>query len=261
MAISKKRKQKNIASAQERAVRQDKLTWKYWLIGAGVIALLIGVILLVSVIAEHASYVRFTESEGVLVRESDRMTYQKAPATYVARYPITTRKGNAYGEADGKLIYKMGFYNSYGVLKELDVDNYLTDEDGSFYYGSYALLPTLENFSTDLIYICADYGEGKLISLESLAEADAQGLVLEYLAGNRYIIDDDVYAETTYTLHVTSSRYDYLYYVMYLVRCSNGDYYIYTSEDRSSIKVSSSYFSKLEPYEEEAAADCAALPV
>lgn len=248
MAKSKKNTRKNGTVATNASDGKDKLNWKYWLIGLLVVVAAVGLVVGIALLANRYDYVKFTLSDGTLTRE-DGTVFLQAQDTYAVRYTI----GNRYGMAGDTPIYKVGFYNSYGLLREMDEDNYLTDGKGTLYYGNYGTPPSLKEFSdtTDLLYICTDFSEDTLVAVASLSEADAQGAVKEYLNGERYQEPSDVEYKDVYTVQLTSTKYDYLYYIMYLVRCSNGDYYMYTHEDRSSIKVSASWFKALEPYEEE----------
>ena len=246
MAKSKKRPIKKQAVPE----KKDRLTWRYWLIGIGIIALTVGVIALITAIDNGASWVTFTEKEGGIIRDYDDRMFLKAPETYAVRYTV----GGKYGKMGDDRIYKVGFYNSYGVLKEMDPENYLTDGKGTFYYGSYATLPELTAFR-DRIYVCSEYanvvdGETNIqtvswMSLSNENTPDVDDFIAAYRAGTRYDLDNGGTPQTTYTLYLTSSTYDYLYYVMYLVYCDNGDFYAYTKEDRSSITVPKELFSQL----------------
>lgn len=244
MAKSKKRPLKKTAVTEKKNEKdpREKLTWKYWLGGAfGVIVFAALLILAANLLAED-DRMRFTEENGMLVREDGRI-FLKASDVYAVRDTI----GNDYGVTDkGNPIYKVGFKNDYGKLMEMDSDNYLTDGKGTLYYGELAVLPSLASFRTDCVYVVSEKAGEMTVALMSLTNEernDAESFVQEYLSNTRYVGEGEYVA--SYTLYLTSSVYEHLYYILYLEQRGGNEFYVYSDEDPSSIRVSSRYFSEL----------------
>ncbi len=240
--IKKKQKKKKSKAPGE------TLTLKYWLLGGGIVVLLVALVVGAALLLAAGETVKFTEEDGMLVRE-DGVMYMKATPEYAARYVVTGRGQKPYGKTDSKDgIYKMGYYNAYGVLMELDPDRYLADREGNVYYSSNStLLPDLASFDTDCVYVCTDEADEITMSLLSLKNDSlpvADDFVEEILDGKRYSAENGGIPLDTYRLYFTSPTYGYLYYVMYLVRCDNGDYYVYSDSDRSSVAISARFAEK-----------------
>ena len=124
MAKSKQRPKKHTENTQ---AYKDTLTLKYWLIGAAVIAAIVGIIFLISFLTGADAAVPFTYVDGVLTRESDGRTYRKASAVYqVEAYSKNSEP--CYGKVDDTLIYKVGYKDTkYDRVVALDENNYLSD--------------------------------------------------------------------------------------------------------------------------------------
>lgn len=224
----------------------EKLTLKYWIAGAAALIIIVGLIALISFIAAEISVPQFSLSEGMLTNLSDGTVYVKSSGNYEARYAA---KG-VYGKADGVPVYKVGYYNSYGVFTEVDPDLCLTDGKGTLYYSSKMRLPSLSGFDWDIVYVCNDAADELTFTIMSLTDEDgryASDFVESYLRGKSYNFEEGGLADANYKIRITSSVYPHLYYVMTLVRCDNGDFYAYTDEDRTAIEVDSSLFSGLLP--------------
>ncbi len=233
----------------------ETLTLKYWLLGLVIVVAIIGLIVLLATLAARGDVVNFSDEGGYLVREGDNMMFLKASALYEVRYPL----GNLYGEVtdqSGKKtkIYQVGFYDKYGQLQKMDDDNYLTD-GVSLYYGSYAVLPELKSFETDVVRFGEESVNGDQTtivyysSLSNKDTAEATAFMQEYFAGKRYI--GDGIPQKTYRVELTSSLYPHLACILYLVECDNGDYYLYSKDDPSSIEMDKTWFDSFYPEEEE----------
>lgn len=249
---NKEKIQKNQKKKKKRARKvrdpHETLTLRYWLLGGAVLVVLIALVVGAAALLAAGETVTFAEEEGGLIRDSDGAMFLKAPATYAVRYVVAGKRQKAFGKTDtGRKIYKVGYYNAYGVLMEMDSDNYLTDAEGNLYYGSMALLPELASFRTDCVYVCTDAADEITMALLSLKDENtpvATDFVDEVLEGRHYSAESGGLPLETYRLYLTSSVYGYLYYVMYLVRCDNGDFYVYTDEDPSAIAISEKFASR-----------------
>lgn len=243
MAETKKKQKKKKSRAPG-----ETLTLKYWLLGGGVVVLLVALVIGAALLLASGETIKFTEEDGMLVRE-DGVMYMKASSEYAARYVVTGRGQKPYGKTQsGNGVYKMGYYNAYEVLMELDPDRYLTDREGNVYYSSNStLLPDLASFDTGCVYVCTDAADEITMALLSLTNDSlpvADDFVEEILAGKHYSAENGGVPTDTYRLYFTSPTYGYLYYVMYLVRCDNGDYYVYSDSDRSSVAISDRFAKK-----------------
>lgn len=250
MAKSKQRPKKYIENTQP---EQDKLTLKYWLIGALVVAAIVGVVFLISYLASPDNAVSFTYEDGVLTRESDGRTYRKASAMYQVE-AFSKESQPRYGKAGDMSIYKVGYKDTkYDRIVALDEGNYLTDGKGTLYYSADVSLPNLSGFDADEVnmgtVMVTDRGETitYLKTLTNKNSPDATDFVDEYLRSVPYI--DGGLPQETCRLKLTSSvKYPWLSMVMHLVRCDNkgeNDFYVYTDESSQSVKVSSDWFGDI----------------
>ena len=246
MAKTAKNKKKTQKKGKRYRDPHETLTMKYWLGGAIVLALFVALVVGICLLAARADIVRFSYADGVLTREYDGRKFIKAPEGYEVLYTL----GNRYGKTEDFPVYKVGFYNKYGILSEMDDENYLTDGEGNLYYGNLVALPLLEekeallDFSADTVRF-GNYGDDESIvvyfsSLTNKNSRDASEFVEEYLVGKRYV--GDGLPQKTYRVQLTSAKYAYLSYILYLVECDNGDYYLYSDSNRSSIAMDSEWF-------------------
>ncbi|MBQ7364573.1 MAG: hypothetical protein IJW46_03150 [Clostridia bacterium] len=253
--MAKTTKKKKKQASGKRRDPHERLTLKYWLGGGAVLAVFVGLIVLIALLAARADIVRFSYADGVLTREYDGRTFIKAPDTYETLFPL----GNRYGKTDDFQVYKVGFYNSYGILSEMDSENYLTDAEGNLYYGNMVVLPTLDEaealktFAADTVRFgnFDSDDDGIVVYFSSLTNKnapDATDFVNEYLKGKRYI--GEGLPQKTYRVQLTSAKYDYLAYILYLVECDNGDFYLYSDVNRSSIAMDSEWFDSFHMPEE-----------
>ena len=239
--VTKKKKQKRIKDPHE------TLTLKYWLIGAAIVLLVVGLAVGGSILAAHRSIVDFHYENGVLTRGYDGRMFLKADEPFEVLFPVSRdQKGTPYGKSECFNLYKVGFYNQFGMLKEMDDENYLTD-GVSFYYGNYVAPPTLEKFEADTVRIGEMTADEKtrvyLTSFSNVNAPDATDFVNEYLTGKTYV--GDSFGVKTYCVQLTSSKYNYLAYMLYLVQCEDGSWYMYTKSDRTSIQMDSRWFESL----------------
>lgn len=222
----------------------ETLTLKYWLIGAIVIAAVVGLTVLAVTFLSRMNPQEFTYENGVLTRVSDGRIYLKADEPFEVLFPVAMdTKDTPYGECEEFKVYKVGYYNKYGILKSMDVDNYLTDGI-YFYFSYYVAIPKLEDFKTDTVRIgemSAD--EKSRLYLVSFTKEDATAFIDEYRAGNRY--KGDAKGVRTYCVQLTSAEYSYLSYMLYAVECEDGSWYMYSKTDRSSIAMDAKWFETL----------------
>ena len=251
MAKSKQRPKKY---NPETEAARDKLTLKYWLIGAAVVAAVVGLVFLVSALATPSyQAVPFTFENGVLTRVDDGRTYQKASAMYEVE-AYTKNSEPYYGKADDMLIYKVGYQDTqYDRVLAMSEDNYLTDGKGTLYYSGKVSLPNLSIYDADEVsmgeVMTTDRGTTitYLKTLTNKNSPDATDFVEEFLENVPYVDGGD--PQETLRLKLKSSvKYPWLSIVMHLVRCDNegvNDFYVYTDENRQSVKVSSEWFGDL----------------
>ena len=222
----------------------ETLTLKYWLIGALVVLLVAGGVITASVLLARASVREFTYANGVLTRVEDGRIYLKADEPFEVLFPISRdQEDTPYGECESFKVYKVGYYNKYGNLKEMDSDNYLTD-GVYFYFSYYVQTPTLEKFNADTVRIgemSAD--EKSRLYLVSFTEDEASEFVEAYLVGKRYQGASE--GVRTYCVQLTSAEYSYLSYMLYAVECEDGSWYMYSKTDRTSIAMDSAWFDSL----------------
>ena len=250
MAKSKQRPKKFIEDTQP---EKDKLTLKYWLIGAFAVAAVIGLVFAISFFSDNVvPAVPFTKDGNRLIRESDGRVYQKASAMYEVE-AYTKKSQPRYGKAGDMSIYKVGYKNKYDVVEAMSEDNYLTDGKGTLYYSGDVSLPNLSIFDADEVsmgtVVTTDRGTTitYLKTLTNKNSPDATDFVNEYLDNIPYIGHGD--PQETCRLKLTSSvKFPWLSMIMHLVRCDNNgtnDFYVYTDESSQSIKVSSHWFGDL----------------
>ncbi len=243
MANTKKNYLKKTKKKRAPKDPHEKLTLKYWLIGALVVAVIVGGTVLASILLARANVLEFTYANGVLTRVSDGRIYLKADEPFEVLFPISNdKKGTPYGECEDFKVYKVGYYNQYGVLKSMDVDNYLTD-GVYFYFSYYVETPKLEKFNADTVRIgemSAD--ETSRLYLTSFTDEDATAFVDEYLAMKHYAGKGGV---KTYCVQLTSAEYSYLCYMLYAVECEDGSWYMYSKSDRTSVAMDSAWFESL----------------
>lgn len=251
MAQSKQRPKKYTEDTQS---EKDKLTMKYWLIGALVVAAVVGLVFLVSFLASSPDTAElFTYEDGVLTRESDGRVYQKASDMYQVKAFSKTSQ-TRYGKAGDMSIYKVGYQDTkYDRFVAMDENYYLTDGKGTLYYSSEVSLPNFSTFDADEIsmgtVVTTDRGTTVtyLKTLTNKNSPDATDFVDEYLRGTPYI-DGGLPQETCYVKLTSSVKYPWLFMAMNLVRCDNNgknDFYVYTAENIQSVKVSSDWFGEL----------------
>lgn len=250
MATSKQRPKKHIKETEVK----DKLTLKYWLIGALVVAAVVGLVLLVSYLAAPPYQAEpFTYENNQLIRQSDGRAYKKASAMYQVE-AYTKNSEPYYGKAGDLKIYKVAYEDTqYDRILAMSEDNYLTDGHGTLYYSAEVSLPNLSMFDADEVsmgtVVTTDRGTTVtyLKTLTNNNAPDATDFVEEYLANKPYVDGGD--PQETCRLKLTSSvKYPWLAIIMHLVRCDNegtNDFYVYTDESSQSIKVSSDWFGDL----------------
>ncbi|MBR2986576.1 MAG: hypothetical protein IKC63_01005 [Clostridia bacterium] len=245
--VKAKKQTKQNTGKKKRRDPHETLTLKYWLGGAAAVAVLVGLVVLASVLLTRAERVKFVYADGMLTRTYDNRVFLKAPDCYEILFPL----GNTYGESEDFPVYQVGFYNKYGVLSSMDDENYLTDSEHRFYYGNMVVLPTLDEtealleFSADTVRFGEfEEDESFVVYFSSLTNKnapDATDFVNEYLTGRRYV--GDGLPQKTYRVQLTSAKYDYLSYILYLVECDNGDYYLYSPADKAkSIAMDAEWF-------------------
>lgn len=250
MAKSKQRPKKHTENTQ---AHKDTLTLKYWLIGAAVIAAVLGLVFLISFLTAADAAVPFTYADGVLTRESDGRTYRKALAVYQVE-AFSKSSEPCYGKAGDMLIYKVGYKDTkYDRVVALDENNYLTDGKGALYYSGDVSLPNLSSFDATEVSVgtvmTTDRGETVtyLKTLTNDNSPDATDFIDEYLKNVPYI-DGGLPVETCRVKLTGSVKYPWLSMTMHLVRCDNGgenDFYVYTDDNRQSIQISSKWFGDL----------------
>ena len=82
-----------------------------------------------------------------------------------------------------------------------------------------------------------------LTSFSNVNSPEATDFVEEYQKGQPYV--GDSFGIKTYCVQLTSSKYNYLAYMLYLVQCEDGSWYMYTKSDRTSILMDSHWFDDL----------------
>ena len=90
------------------------------------------------------------------------------------------------------------------------------------------------------MYVCSDAMDELVVTFTSLSGDSADKFINEYLEGNVYKGNGVPYE--TFKLRITSEEYKWLYYILYLVRCDNGDYYVYGATDRTGYTVDPTFF-------------------
>lgn len=221
---------------------KDRLTPMPWLIGLAVVLALALFVYVYAVISDSSSsgVIKLTEkTEGVLIDEKNGITYYELSGEYEARFRVSNAH---YGKAGKKKLYQLAYKEKEAINK---VNGYLwlaeTPEDGgSVYASSAAHVPSLENFDWENVIVCTDVKDELVVALHSLSGASADLFVNGYLEKNPY--DGGGLPFETYKVRITSKSYGWLYYTLYLVRCDNGDYYVYSESDRKSYAVESSLF-------------------
>ena len=251
MATSKRRPKKYQPQTEE---TKDKLTLKYWLIGAVAVAAVVGFVFLISALTTPLyQAIPFSYENGVLVRQSDGRSYQKASAMYEVE-AYTKRSEPHYGKAGDMLIYKVGYRDpQYDTVKAQDEEHYLTDGKGTLYYSADVSLPNLSMFDADEVrmgeVMTTDRGTTitYLKTLTNKNTPDATDFVEEYLNNIPYVDGGD--PQQTLRLKLVSSvKYPWLSMVMHLVRCDNdgkNDFYVYTDMSSQSVKVDSKWFGEI----------------
>ena len=249
-----KSKQRQKRQTEATSVQKDTLTLKYWLIGAAVIAMIVGFVFLISFLAGTPdTAVPFTYEDGVLTRESDGRTYRKASAMYQVE-AFSKNSEPCYGKAGDMLLYKVGYKDTkYDRIVALDESYYLTDGKGRLYYSGDVSLPNLSSFDPEEVSVgtvmTTDRGVTVtyLKTLTNTSSPDATDFVEEYLRNVPYI--DGGLPQETCSLKLSASvKYPWLSMMMHLVRCDNNgvnDFYVYTDENSQSVKVSSEWFGEL----------------
>ena len=247
MAKSKQRPKKYTEDTEP---EKDKLTLKYWLIGAFAVAALVGVVFLISVLAAPDTAIPFTYKDGVLTRESDGRVYRQASKMYQVE-AFSQKSQPRYGKAGDMSIYKVGYKDTkYDRVASLDAEHYLTDGKGTLYYSGDVSLPNPTMFHPEEInmgtVMTTDSGETVtyLKTLTNKNSPDATDFMNQYLERNPYI-GNGLPQETCRLKLTEKSKYPWLSMIMHLVRCDNGDFYVYTDEDLQSVAVSSDWFGDI----------------
>lgn len=238
---TKKKQKKNKKPVDPR----ERLTWKYWIIGALITLIIFGGTVLFAYFADLNDVREFTCQNGIYTRDDGRI-YVKADSAYEALLQPVSRnkKGTPYGECEGLSLYEVGYLDVYGNLKKLDADNYLTDKSHALYIASTAILPTVSQLEADTVRIGEFTADEKTRlyrkSLTNQSSPEATEFVKEYLKKTLYA--GDATPLDTYCVQLTSAKYPYLAYMLYLVECEDGSWYMYTKDDRTPIRMSAEWF-------------------
>ena len=187
------------------------------------------VILSVSLMSCSAKIVKMEFSENSDLVAEDGTVYKYAPVGYEP-----TAQGEEYGLIEGIMeekLYKIG---------DMDPTLWLTTEYSgaatTVYYSESIELPSFEELSPELCYIC-EQGE-KAYSIYTLGEAEGEGEVVEEIVSAIYDeeAEPEIWprsdADETYMLKFYSEKWPAIYYNLVYAQCESGGY-IY---DRASKK-------------------------
>lgn len=239
---TKKKKKKNKKPVDPR----EKLTWKYWIIGAVITLIIFGGTVLFAYFADLADVREFTCQNGIYTRDDGRL-YIKADGAYEALHTPVSRneKGTPYGKCEELSLYEVGYLDVYGNLKKLDANDYLTDRSHALYIARSAMLPTVSQLEADTVRFGVFTADEKTrlyrgVSLTNQSSPEATEFVKEYL--NKTLYAGDATPLDTYCVQLTSAKYPYLAYMLYLVECEDGSWYMYTKDDRTPIRMSAEWF-------------------
>lgn len=223
---------------------EDRLTPKPWLIGIAIIlALALVIVAYYEFFWDNKGTPKavFTKkSQGIIRNENNGMLYYELSESYEARYHVSN---DYYGKLAGEKLYQLAYKKSGGEAVTVDPELYVTfdpDKNGKVYASEAVSVPSLADFKTDAVYVCSDVKDELIITLTSLSGATAEDFVETYLEKEKYTGDGEPYE--TYKLRITSKEYGWLNYILYLVRCDNGDYYAYGADDRTAYAVDSRDF-------------------
>lgn len=223
----------------------DRFDPRPWLIGIAVI-LAIGMLLFayyefIWSKNNSSDYEEFSKvSDGIIENRETGLRYFELSGSYEARYRVTN---TCYGKLGKTNLYQLAYKDSKGNAEALSGELYLAlspEDGGKVYIAETQSAPTLAGFKTSTVYVCTDIKDELVAAITSFSGSDATALVNEYLAKEKYEGEGNPYE--TYRLRLISDSCGWLYYVLYLVRCDNGDYYIYGVDDRTGYAVESTRF-------------------
>lgn len=227
--------------------KEDRLTLKPWLIGIASIAalcVLVAGIYFFFYRETDTSYISLEViSEGVLLDRENNITYYELSNSYEAKLRVVS--DHSAEVDDGRKLYKLAVKENDKTVT-LDTSKWLVEsveDGGSVFCSDLLLVPDILGFDTSKVYICTDNADEIAVAIGSLTYGDVDKFLGDYLLKEKYE-GEGVYYEG-YKIRLVSDKYTWLYYVLYLVRCDNGDYYVYGVEDRTGYTVSKELFTDI----------------
>lgn len=223
---------------------REKLSPLPWLTGIAAVAAICIVFYVIYLLTDAPNYEKFTEkSDGVIVSEKTGFVYMELSKSYEECLRVSSE---AYGKLGDKLLYCLA-YEKDGKTTVVSGERYLVEklEDGGRVYArNDEVIPTLDAFDPSIAYICHENdGDNGIVydTMTSLSEDGLKAFVNGYLKKELYEGKGVPYQ--TFEVKIESNTYPFLRYILYLVRCDNGDYYAYGAIDRKGYTVDSSLFT------------------
>lgn len=239
----KNRRKKTVRYSGQAGSGKDRLSI-WWLIGALIVGVLVtGIILLSHWLGGQVR--SFSCEDGLLTDLEGSTQYMRASGNYEAVSALR----DVYGRAGELSLHGVAYKNKLGQVIAADTSRYLTDGKGTLFISSAVLLPGLSSFGCEVMYVCTDTEDELTLALASFSsdtDYRPEDIIDEYLNAPAYDMEKGGAPQTTYKLYLSSPvKYPAFYYVMSLVHCDNGDFYIYTQEDRVGRRIRSRYFEKI----------------
>lgn len=240
----------------------ETLTLKYWLIGALVVALIVGGTVLATSLFAKAVPIEFVNENGVYngVIDGSLIQFMKANESFeVPRYVTFDKEGTPYAVCGELKLYRVGYHNKYGRVEWLSVDKYLTD--GTYlYFSNYVPVPSLSNFKADTVYVgeLTEDDNGRMYS--DIFKGDEAKTFLDEYNQKNYHDKTKSAGIKTYGIELHSADYrdalgdPIVVYRLYAVECEDGSWYIYTKTDPTPISMSAHWFGSLKQKTEDTTA-------
>ncbi len=240
------KKAKKVKITPQNAGEKEKFNFKPWLIGLGVILLILGIVFVVDFFEDyhHVRKLKFDTSTGELVDKKNDITYIEAPGCYE---PVLISK-YAYAKDGNREYYQIAYLDENGDEQFIETSKMLSTskEEGLYIYynpDEYEF-PSLEEFKATSFLICdttyKTVFDNTVSRNETIASAEARRLTVAALEGEKASLTS---ADDVFVMRLKSPDFPYLVYCFNFYH-KDGELYISDMADNRIIKLSENVLQK-----------------
>ncbi len=237
---------KKVKTTAENKTEKEKFNIKPWLIGLGVILLILGIVFIVDFFEDyhHVRKLKFDTESGELIDKKNDITYIEAPGCFE---PVRISK-YAYAKDGSREYYQMAYLDSDGNEQLIDTSKMLatSKEQGAYIYynpDEYEF-PSLEEFAAESFLICdtayKPFIDNTVNRHVTSTNAETRRLTIAALEGEEASVTS---ADDVFVIRLRSSEYPSMFYCFNLYH-KDGEMYISDMSDNKVIRLSSDVFEK-----------------